>query len=76
MDCILIFYQEKFENVDTIVSEIFQEDDKNKDGVISFEEYQHFEEQDEGEPETPFVEEEEDIEQEPIDDDVITKEEL
>ncbi|XP_057297818.1 uncharacterized protein LOC130628820 [Hydractinia symbiolongicarpus] len=28
-------------SVETIVSEIFQEDDKNKDGVISLEEYQH-----------------------------------
>lgn len=27
--------------METIVSEIFQEDDKNKDGVISLEEYQH-----------------------------------
>jgi len=37
--------EDKFENVDTIVGEIFQEDDKNKDGVISLEEYQQFEEQ-------------------------------
>jgi len=29
------------DSVETIVSEIFQEDDKNKDGVISLEEYQH-----------------------------------
>lgn len=28
-------------SVETIVGEIFQEDDKNKDGVISFQEYQH-----------------------------------
>jgi len=37
---------DKFDNVDTIVGEIFQEDDKNKDGVISLDEYQQFEEGD------------------------------
>ena len=31
---------ERFNNVDTIVGEIFQEDDTNKDGVISLDEYQ------------------------------------
>jgi len=34
---------DKFDNIDTIVGEIFQEDDKNKDGVISLDEYQQFE---------------------------------
>jgi len=29
------------DSIETIVSEIFQEDDKNKDGVISLEEFQH-----------------------------------
>jgi len=42
---------DKFDNIDTIVGEIFQEDDKNKDGVISLDEYQQFEEGDEGEAE-------------------------
>jgi len=60
--------EEKFENIDTIVSEIFQEDDKNKDGVISYEEYQHYEDMDEGgeqvDPEAPQVEEEDEEEEE------------
>ena len=29
------------ESIETIVSEIFQEDDKNKDGIISKDEYMH-----------------------------------
>jgi len=53
--------EDKFENIDTIVGEIFQEDDKNKDGVISLEEYQHFDdsepEEGDGDPEPPVVDE-------------------
>lgn len=67
--------EEKFENIDTIVSEIFQEDDKNKDGVISFEEYQHFEEQEDGDPETTYTDED-DEEEDPADLSDKTKEEL
>jgi len=43
---------EKLDNIDTIVGEIFQEDDKNKDGVISFDEYQQFEDGEEADEES------------------------
>lgn len=70
--------EDKFENIDTIVGEIFQEDDKNKDGVISIDEYQQFEEPDEEEvdeadptaydgEEPPSDEEEEDEEDDEYD---------
>jgi len=58
--------EEKFENIDTIVGEIFQEDDKNKDGVISYDEYQHFEEPADGEQAISDDEEEDD--EHPFDD--------
>jgi len=48
---------DKFDNIDTIVGEIFQEDDKNKDGVISLDEYQQFEEGDEGDAEQQLEDE-------------------
>jgi len=60
--------EEKFENIDTIVGEIFQEDDKNKDGVISYEEYQHFEEGAEGADDTAAPDDEEEEDEVPIDD--------
>merc|ERR1711973_972708 len=48
---------DKFDNIDTIVGEIFQEDDKNKDGVISLDEYQQFEDGYDGEMEHQMEEE-------------------
>jgi len=48
---------DKFDNVDTIVGEIFQEDDKNKDGVISLDEYQQFEEGDDADIEQQMEDE-------------------
>lgn len=36
--------EDRLENIEAIVGEIFQEDDKNKDGVISLEEYQRMQE--------------------------------
>ena len=44
---------EEEDTIKTIVSEIFQEDDKNKDGVISFEEYSHSAEEVLGEDDEP-----------------------
>jgi len=48
---------DKFDNVDTIVGEIFQEDDKNKDGVISLDEYQQFEDGDDADIEQQMEDE-------------------
>jgi len=48
---------DKFDNIDTIVGEIFQEDDRNKDGVISLDEYQQFEEGDDADIEQQMEEE-------------------